>query len=203
MADLLTLAPGEGVPGRAFADPANTEHDLATLASMRRALRLRAREEEPLAGRWTDSGDQHWLVAPDPALLAAGTPVVAVGFFGDARHDVDHGPILRMEHELTDRAAEFPGLLAYHDVLFAESAQFGNLVVFAANDDMSHVRGDPLHVEAMERAHVHYRSVRLHRLRLPDGALGDAPAELVSTLLLDFGETPPWRAIRQSAGETS
>jgi hypothetical protein len=202
MADVLTLAPGERVPGRAFVDPANTERDLAVLEDMRRALRLRARGDA-LAGRWTDSGDQHWLVAPDAALLASDRPVVAVGFFGDAREDIDHGPILRMEHELTERAAEFPGLLAYHDVLFAESAQFGNLVVFAANDDMSHVRGDPLHVEAMERAHVHYRSVRLHRLRLPDGALGDAPAELVSTLLLDFGETPPWRAIRQGPGETS
>jgi hypothetical protein len=201
MADVLTLAPGEGVHGRAFADPANTEHDLAALAAMRRALRLRAREDA-LGGRWTDSGDAHWLVVPDPALFAAKRPVVAVGFFGDSREEVDHGPILRMEHDLLERAAGFPGLLAYHDVRFAESAQYGNLVVFAADDDLSHVRADPLHVDAMAQAHVHYRSVRLHRLRLPDGALGDAPAELVSTLLLDFAETPPWRAIRHDAGKT-
>lgn len=198
----VDLAPGEGVPGRVFADPANTERDLVVLEAMRRALRLRARAN-PSGGRWTDGGDEHWLVVPDPALLASERPVVAVGFFGQSRAEVDHGPILRMEQDLLERAAEFPGLVAYHDVRFAESAQWGNLVVFAADDDMSHVRGDPLHVDAMARAHVHYRSVRLHRLRLPDGALGDAPAELVSTLLLDFAETPPWRAIRQSAGETS
>jgi hypothetical protein len=202
MTDLLTLAPGEAVPGRAFADPANTERDLAAIAAMRGALRVRARAET-LAGRWNDSGDEHWLVAPDPALLASERPVVAVGFFGHSRAEVDHGPILRMEHELLERAADFPGLIAYHDVLFAANAQFGNLVVFAAGDDMSHVRADPLHVDAMARAHVHYQSVRLHRLRLPDGALGDTPAELVSTLLLDFDETPPWRAIRQTSGETS
>jgi hypothetical protein len=202
MSDVLTLAPGESVPGRAFADPANTEGDLVTLEAMRRALRLRARVDPP-GGRWTDAGDEHWLVVPDPAALAATRPATAVGFFGDARAEVDHGPILRREHDLLDRAAGFPGLLAYHDVRFAASAQWGNLVVFAAADDMSHVRSDPVHIEAMTRAAAHYRSVRLHRLRLPDGVLGDAPPELLSTLLLDFAETPPWRAVRHGAGETS
>ncbi len=198
----VDLAPGEGVPGRAFADPANTERDLVVLAAMRRALRLRARADPP-GGRWTDGGDEHWLVVPDPALLAATRPAVAVGFFGQAREEVDHEPILHLEYDLLERAAAFPGLLAYHDVRFAANAQWGNLVVFAADEDPSHVRADPVHADAMARTPLHYRSLRLHRLRLPDGALGDAPAELLSTLLMDFAENPPWRAVRSAARETS
>ncbi len=176
---------------REFADPAHTRRDLETLEHMRASLRA-----HPEPGVWRVGLEEHWLVAPDPPLLAARTAARAVGFFGQARADVDHEPIIRLEHALTDRAAELTGLLGYHDVRLA-SGQWGNLVVFAEDGGGPlRVRDHPTHLDALALAPAHYHSVRLHRLRLPDGALGEAPIELVETLLLDFSESPPWREVR-------
>jgi hypothetical protein len=195
--DALLLERGESAPGRPFADPRLTLVDLASIAAMRDSLGRRARSGSP-SGRWDESGDRHWLVVPGPGLTGT-APVFAVGFFGQARARVDHDPIVRLEHELLERASAFPGLLAYHNVRFA-SGQWGNLVVFAAADDVAHVRGDATHLAALARTHAHYHSVRLHRLRLPDGPAGSTPAEHLSTLLLDFDASPPWRAVRAGDG---
>ncbi|CAA9532312.1 MAG: hypothetical protein AVDCRST_MAG79-1035 [uncultured Thermoleophilia bacterium] len=199
MPAVVTLESNDAVPGRPFADPSRTGEDLATLRQIRAALVERVRTE-PVGGTWVDrAGAAHLLVLPDAAALAVARPAHAVGFFGQARDEVDHAPIIRIEHDLLDRAASFPGLLAYHNVRFAE-ARWGNLVVFADDEAPSHVRGDALHLDAIARTGRHYRSVRLHRLVMPAGALADGPLELRRTAYHDFGEDPPWRALRWPAG---
>jgi hypothetical protein len=180
---------------RDFTDPARTLEDLAALGRIRRSLAQRL-GTEPRGGRWTIGDESHWLVAPDPEALARTRPLVGVGFFGQARTRVDHEPIFRLECLLLERASEFPGLLAYHDVHFGDG-RWGNLVLFADGDGPSHVREDPTHLEALSVAPAHYRSVRLHRLRFEGGALADDPPLLDSTLLIDFSETPAWRAVRR------
>ena len=134
---------------------------------------------------------------PAARALIESSPTFGVGFFGQAREHVDHGPIIELEHELVDRTDPLTGLLAYYDVRFV-TGQWGNLVLFAGADDPARLRSDPTHQEALMRAGDHYRSVRLHRLRFPDGALGVATPSLESTLLIDFTETPPWRAVRRA-----
>jgi hypothetical protein len=189
----VRLDPGEGVLGREFTDPARTLDDLAALARLRASLAARVRSGFA-GGTWTVAGDSHWLVVPALSALAQRGPVFGVGFFGQAR-DVDHTPILNLERDLLARAPQFPGLLAYYNVRFA-TGQWGNLVLFVSEDDPARVRTDPTHLEAHARTADHYRSVRLHRLRFPDGAVGQTAPVLESTLLIDFTETPPWRAVR-------
>jgi hypothetical protein len=133
---------------------------------------------------------------PESRALARSRPTFAIGFFGQAREQVDHSAILELEQTLLARAASLPGLLAYYNVRF-RGGQWGNLVLFAREDGPDFVRSDPTHLEALSRAADHYRSVRLHRLRLPEGVLGATPPALESTLLIDFSQTPPWRAVRR------
>src|SRR5690242_18986943 len=119
MQERLHLAPDAPVPGRPFADPARSDDDLAALAAIRTAL-VRRHADGRGAGRWVDAaGAEHWLVAPDWDALAALRPTLAVGFFGQARDDVDHAPIVDLEHDLLARAGSFAGLLAYCNVRFA------------------------------------------------------------------------------------
>lgn len=180
--------------GRGFTDPARSLDDLGALAKIRASLITRVRSDLA-GGAWTLAGEAHWLVVPDLRALVQSGSAFGVGFFGQAREYVDHGPILDLEQNLLARAPFFTGLLAYYNVQFA-TGQWGNLVVFASEDDPGHVRSDPTHLEALTRAADHYLSVRLHRLRFPDGAVGAAPPVLESTLLIDFSETPPWRGVR-------
>ncbi len=185
------------MPGRPFSDPEATAQDLAALEAMRAALREHA-EKRSTDGTWIDrSGAAHWLVAPRPERLLERAACLAIGFFGQARVDVDHQPIISLEHAMLARAEEIRGLLAYHDVQFAHG-QWGNLVLFEDGTDTGPLRIEQHHAEAITRAPGHYHSLRLHRGRLPDGPLGSRELELVTTLYLDFAETPPWRAVRSA-----
>jgi hypothetical protein len=195
----VALGPDEAVPGRAFASPGETERDTAILETMREALARRV-ESAGADGSWRDQrGDEHLLVIPDVDALVATVPAVAVGFFGQAREGVDHSPILALEHSLLGRAATLPGLLGYHDVFLARDRQWGNLVVFAADDDPAAVAGDDEHQVAIGLTGAHYHSLRLHRYALPDGALGQASLRWIRTTYLDFGDSPPWRAVRRAS----
>jgi hypothetical protein len=187
-------SPGEVGVGREFTDPARSLDDLAALAAIRSSLAARLRSGLG-SGTWTSAGESHWLVVPEVRALVERRPAFGVGFFGQVREHVDHGPILELEQELLSRASGFPGLLAYHNVQFA-TGQWGNLVLFTAQAESDHVRSDPTHLEALGRTADHYCSVRLHRLSFPDGAVGEAPPALESTLLIDFTETPAWRTVR-------
>jgi hypothetical protein len=194
----LVLAPGDTVADRPFAHPARTAGDLAALAAIRKALRRRAPRTDG-EQHWRDpDGAEHWLVVPDADRLARTVPAVAVGFFGQARDDVDHGPIVALEHDILGRASSFGGLLAYHNVRFA-SGQWGNLVGFADAGSPGHLRGDDAHADAVARTPRHYRSLRLHRALLPDGLLGSADLQLERTAYYDFADDPPWRAVRPAA----
>jgi len=198
MSTVVTLDPNETVPGRPFTDVVRIAEDLAALRRIRAALAERV-ASGATGGTWVDhTGAEHLLVLPDAAAVAAARPAQAVGFFGQARAEVDHAPIGLIEHELLDRAASFRGLLAYHNVRFGEAA-WGNLVVFADGDAPAHVRDDARHLDAVARTARHYRSLRLHRLVLPEGVLGEAPLELRRTAYHDFGQDPPWRAHRSAA----
>jgi hypothetical protein len=118
-----------------------------------------------------------------------------VGFFGQAHPGVDHAPIMAIEHDIVVRAAEIPGLLAYHNARLADD-RWGNLVVFDSPAATGALADDPQHASAVARMPEHYASLRLHRGTLADGPLGEAAIAIGETLYLDFAETPPWRAVR-------
>ena len=168
----------------------------AGAAKTRAAQRARfERREGP--GSWVDGdGAANWLVAPRPADLSEPEPCLVIGFFGQARDDVDHGLIVSLEHAILERAETIEGLLSYHNVRLA-NGQWGNLVLFrAGSDTASSLRAEPDHAEAVRVAPAHYRSLRLHRGTLPDGPFGRREVRLATTLYLDFAAAPPWRAVR-------
>jgi hypothetical protein len=196
------LAPGDALPDRPFAAIEHSYADLAILREMRRTLAGRLRDGSlppadagPLAG---PDGTEHWLCVPDPVALARSRPVAAVGFFGQARGDVDHAAIVEREHDIVARAARFEGLLTYYNLHLADG-RYGNLVLFAAAPAKGHVTGDPVHGEAVALTPRHYHSLRLHHAELADGVLGPAQLELVRTRYIDFGSDPAWNAVREPA----
>ena len=142
-----------------------SDEDLAALERIRASLTQRVRSGLT-GGTWTAAGESHWLVIPELSTLRRARPAYGIGFFGQVREHVDHAPILELEQDLLARADVFRGLLAYYNVQFA-NRQWGNLVLFAGEDDPASLRSDPTHLDALARAAHHYRSVRLHRLRQP------------------------------------
>jgi hypothetical protein len=196
------LAPHELAPARPFAAVEHTHADLAILHEMRQTLARRLREDSlPPAdappARQAD-GTEHWLCVPHPRALAEARPVAAVGFFGQARADVDHGPILDREHDIVARAAGFGGLLTYYNLRLADG-RYGNLVLFDSAASKGHVTGDVVHAHAVRLTPRHYRSLRLHHAELRDGVLGPCELQLLRTRYLDFSGDEVWNAVREPA----
>ncbi len=191
------LAPGEQCPGRPFTAPEATGLDLEVLAAIRAAQRQRIAMGHG-GGTWCDdSGATHWLVAPRPDLARDPAPCLAIGFFGQARDDVDHAPIVSLEHAMLATAEPIPGLLAYHNVQLAD-ARWGNLVLFEQGTDTTPMRHARNHADAIALAPRHYHSLRLHRGTLSRVDLEEEAFELATTLYIDFDVVPPWRAVRSA-----
>jgi hypothetical protein len=192
------LASRTGDPARPFTEPTLSDGDLELLTRLHASLVEHA-AVGAADGRWTDpAGGRHWLVVPDWAALRATAPAVGVGFFGQAL-DVDHAPITVIEHEMLERLERYPGLLAYYNVEWPQgdgTSQWGNLVVFRDRAAIEHLSHEALHRTAVDRSPLHYDSLRLHRLVLPDGGVGAAPPQLDESLLFDFRTDPTWVALR-------
>jgi hypothetical protein len=192
---MLTLRADERVAGRPFSDAGHTARDRATLGRLQIALKGAAGGRRASELRFADAVGVHYVAVPDWDALEERRPVAVVGFFGQARPRVDHGPILALEEDIVARAAAVSGLLAYHNARLAGGG-WGNLVVFASQDATGALAQDPQHASAVARAPQHYASLRLHRGALADGCLGEAAIAIGETLYFDFAETPAWRAIR-------
>jgi hypothetical protein len=137
----------------------------------------------------------HTMVIPDIGALGT-NDLFGVGFFGQARRGVDHAPIMELEAALIDDMPRTPGLVAYYNA-FYPTAGWGNLVLFRDHATERTWGADPRHVEAVRRSADHYHSIRLHHAQASGGLLGSGDIEIIRTRYIDFGDDPPWRAIRE------
>jgi hypothetical protein len=199
------LEPGSEVPGRPFTDPQATRSDLAIMERMLGRLRRHLEElvaaangDAPRDDRLTDEDDggNHHIVVTDVARTRTGGEMVVVGFFGQARMDVDHQPIIDLEAALIADMPANRTPLVYYNVHWPGTG-WGNLVIFgdqAAKDGWGH---DPRHAEAVDRSPRHYHSVRLHIGTLPGGIVGGQGIQLRWTRYLDYSGPEPWKAVRK------
>ena len=198
------LAPTEPVLGRPFADHRASEADLSTMRWMARHLRSLA--ADAAAGGWEvythqvdENGATHRIVVPDWEALQADKDATAVGFFGQIRPDVNHGPIMDLENELIDQLPATPGLLTYYN-LHRPKQGYGNLVLFVSGDSKDGWRENKTHELAVERTPAHYYSVRLHNGLVPGGVMSSDSLVLLRTKYFDFRSVPHWRAVREYGG---
>lgn len=220
----IELAPDAELPDRPFTAIGRTADDLATMTRMLARLRRFVAESAGEAGdagatgapgdpgapgdvapdrrddHVTDpeDGGIHHIVLPSVAAAREPGDMATVGFFGQARLDVDHAPIVELEHALIASMAPADGVIAYHNV-FWPGVGWGNLVVFRDQASRSGWGHDPRHGEAIRRSPAHYHSVRLHIGALPGGIAGAGAIELLRTRYLDMESEPVWRAVRPTA----
>jgi hypothetical protein len=200
---LIELGPDERVAGRPFSAPDRTRKDGAVLRRMYARLRTHAATNVAAMGvgdridKITDpDASVHTIVLPDLGLMRRAGDLFGVGFFGQARRRVDHTPIMELEAALIADMPASEGLVAYYNAFYQDDG-WGNLVLFADVVAERAWGGDPRHVEAVRRSAAHYHSIRLHHALAKGGLFGSGPIEIVRTRYIDFGDDPPWRAIRE------
>lgn len=201
MGTIDRLGPTEQVPGRPFVDHKAGEEDLSTMRWMAGHLRSLiasyAGGGRPVYTHEVDeNGASHRIVIPDWEALQMDEDVTAVGFFGQIRPEVNHGPIMDLENELIDQLPATPGLLTYYN-LHRPKLGYGNLVLFASEDAKDGWRDNNTHGMAVDKTPDHYYSVRLHNGLILGGVTGSASLVLLRTKYYDFRTVPHWRAMRE------
>jgi hypothetical protein len=201
---MIRLGPATEVGDRPFAALASTRDDLAVMERM--LERLRRHIEAVAVGTAERSRDDHVVDADDAGIhrivvtdvdqAREARDRVVVGFFGQARLDVDHRPIVELESALIADMAAAAEPLVYYNVHWP-GVGWGNIVVFADADAERGWGRDPRHHEAVARSPAHYHSIRLHVGTVPGGILGRRAIELKRTRYLDFSGPEAWRAVRE------
>lgn len=184
----------------AFASTEHTVRDLSTMNRMLARLRRHVAECAPISqprhDHIADDVEEHLIVLPRPQSIDAADDLVVVGFFGQARSDVDHSPILSLEADLIGEMSGADGIVAYYNA-HVPGDGWGNLVLFTTDAAKERWGRGPLHDHAIGRSPIHYHSIRLHNGELPCGLPGDAVISLTSTKYLDYSMVPAWRAVRR------
>ena len=198
---MIELGPSEHVAGRPFSTPDWTRKDSAVLSRMFSRLRTHAATYARDAGDRLDKltepdGSVHTIVLPDLERMRRVGDLFGVGFFGQARRNVDHTPIMELEAALIADMPRTAGLVAYYNA-FDPDEGWGNLVLFEDAVAERAWGGDPRHIDAVRRSATHYHSIRLHHALAAGGLLGSGPIEIIRTRYLDYAEDPPWRAVRE------
>ena len=117
---MIELRADESVAGRPFAAPDWTARDGEVLGRMWDRLRVHVRAVAAAGDgppnrldRVSDAdASVHTIVLPRLSSALGTTDLFGVGFFGQARHQVDHAPIMELEAALIADMPSTPGLVA-------------------------------------------------------------------------------------------
>jgi hypothetical protein len=202
----VVLQPDELVAGRPFTDPENTWSDADAMRTMLRCQRSVARSwasegaEQTIDGPVQEfelEGRRHWLAVPDPGALLAAPRLTAVGYFGQARDDVDHAILYELEAEVIAGFGAYVevGLLSYYDMQL-EGERYGNLILFGSPEVPKEWYTDSAHGRAVSLAPRHFHSVRLHKGSIPGPLLSDADVTIERTKYFGFDPEGVWQGIR-------
>jgi hypothetical protein len=142
------------------------------------------------------AGLRTWVRVPDRAELFAAGELTTVGFFGQARAEIDHGPIHHLEEAIVDTLEDVPGVLSYFDLQLPHD-RYGNLILCNSPDVPIRWHAHELHRRAVELAPRHYHSARLHNGVVRSPLLGDADLTVLFTRYYDFDSEPAWLGIRE------
>jgi hypothetical protein len=148
-----------------------------------------------------DSEAAHGWLVPSCERLAATSEADGVGFFGQLRSGGEVAFPSGLEPRVADNPPEPGWLLAYLNVRFVGAPADGgplyaNPVLVTNRAAARALEDDAAHGEAVARAAATYESIRIHRLALAGPPLSHPPLRILETLYIDYGPSPPWRAVR-------
>ena len=205
MSENVVLDADETVGDRPFTHPQHSQSDAARLRFM--VQQLVDTYDDPIVCDFepgkrpicqSDPQGRHFRIYYIQAnLLFELKNLAVVGFFGHKRPNADVRPLIRADKKFEKIFHQHPGLLSL-STLRLPDGDFANLVLFtdvAAKDKWNF---NPLHYETVAKiSPPYYESIRLNNGLLPDGLDNPRSLRLTQVRYLDYGSTPPWRAVRK------
>ena len=120
-----------------------------------------------------------------------------VGFFGERHDNVEMGPLERANAQAVAQFKDYLGILSYSSVELP-GGYWANMVLHDDPVDREYWRRSALHAEAARNlSPLHYKTVRIHNLRLTDRVMSDPEFSIKRTKYWDYTEVPEWTAVRE------
>ncbi len=146
-------------------------------------------------GRW------HRYQIPQPKALVQAKKIILVGFFGQKRAGVSPDYFLEYSKKLIERIPTFPEILSY-STMALPNGDFSNLVLLSNEEIKLRWMEGNIHNQAVSRSPNYYSSVRINNGLLPQGVLHPNLLKIKQVKYCDYGETPPWKGIRDLSLES-
>ncbi len=204
-APFIPLTPDERMTGREFADPEQSQGDLAVLEYLRARLIEMLRAAPPAAAQPPSrelaiqyppepTGLLHRMVILAPQQLLGLTSLAVVGFCGQKRPDANADLLQGVDAELLQEFLHHTYVLSYSSIERPDG-DWANRVLLDRAEGIEHWRTIQRHAYAARQLSPQFdTSIRLHNGWLPGGLLAPAIA-LTSTKYYDFREGW-WQALR-------
>ena len=137
------------------------------------------------------------LLVCNEEKLRSHEDLCVVGFFGERHQNVEMGPLERANAQVVAQFKDYPGILSYSSVELP-GGYWANMVLHDDPVDREYWRRSALHAEAARNlSPLHYKTVRIHNLRLTDRVMNDPDFSVRRTKYWDYSEEPEWTAVRE------
>jgi hypothetical protein len=201
----IVLTAAEIVEKRPFTEPSLSEYDLGMMRKM--AHQLIDNYDNPAVCDFlpnekpvcqSDPQGRHFRIYYVQAgKLFSMKNLAVVGFFGHKRPGADVQPLIQADKKFEKTFHKHPGLLSLSTVRMA-NGDFANLVVFTDPEAKDKWNRTPLHYDTVSAiSPPFYRYIRLNNAILPFGLDDPDALSLVRVKYIDYGQQPPWRAVRE------
>ena len=201
----VSLGPKEAVADRPFTAVELIDRDLETLSGMLDDLITilgevddGSRTIEPNERiSWAVDQLARRLLVCNEEKLRGHQGLCVVGFFGERRQHVEVGPLETANAQVVAQFKDYPGILSYSSVELPDG-YWANMVLHNDLVDREYWRRSTLHAEAARSlSPLHYKTVRIHNLRLIDRVMNHPDFALKRTKYWDYSEEPEWTAVRE------
>lgn len=143
-------------------------------------------------------GRYHRFFVPRPNVLSQAKKVYLVGFFSHRQKGAAIDYFGDLDDRLVKQIPTFPEILSYSTMALPDT-NYSNLVLLSNEEIKLKWMHGELHSQAVALAPGYYQFVRIHNGVLPEGIMRPELLKITQVKYYDYGEDPPWKAIRKLA----
>ncbi|MGB7875976.1 MAG: hypothetical protein WBL25_16465 [Anaerolineales bacterium] len=198
----VSLGKAELITERPFSHTDHITKDREILVHMARQICMVLEQHPDILGMYKSiyidepDGYSHRYFVPRPTILSETKEVYLVGFFSFKRKGAVKDHFGDLDDRLVEQIPTLEEILSYSTMALPDG-NFSNLVLLSDEAiKLKWMQGET-HKKAISLSPGYYQCVRINNGMLPYGVLHPEALRITRVKYYDYGEDPPWKAIRE------
>ena len=198
----VSLGKVEAIPERPFTNTEHINKDREILVHMAKQLGVFL-EKYPDILEMSESiyidepeGHSHRYFVPRVKALTQTKKVYLVGFFSHKQEGAPSNHFGDLDDRLIKELPTHHEILSY-STIGLPGGDFGNLVLLSNEEAKTKWMQGEIHNQAVALSFDYYQYVRINNGVLPEGITKPDLLQITRVKYYDYGEDPPWKAVRE------